>query len=99
MRSSISWMVLSLGNRYSWCGPIDLYMRIETILWSYNDKLKHIESCGGRFFDYFRMTGEFVEEVLTAIETALASEFLDAEIEDELIELRRVFEGGNVIMG
>lgn len=95
----MNWMVFSLGNRYSWYGSIDLYIRIETILWSYNYKLKHTDSYGGMFFDYFRMTKEYAAEVLTAIETALASEFLDAEIEDELIDLRRVFKRGKVIMG
>ncbi len=95
----MNWMVFSVGNRYSWCGSIDLFIRIETILWSYNYKLKHIDSYGGRFFDYFRMTGEYAAEALKAIEIALESEFLDAEIEDDLIDLRRVFTGGNIIMG
>ncbi len=95
----MSWMVYSLGNGYSWLGPIELYMHIETILSSCNYKLKYIESYGGMFFDYFIMTGDYVKEVLDAIETAMESEFLDKDIEDELIELRRVFIGGRVIMG
>lgn len=61
--------------------------------------MKHIESYGGMFFDYFIMTVDYVEEVLNAIETAMESEFLDKDIEGELIELRRVFIGGSVIMG
>jgi len=32
-------------------------------------------------------------------ETALDSKFLDSAIECELIELKRVFKGGGVIMG
>jgi hypothetical protein len=95
----MSWMVYSFGNRYSWFGPVDLYMHVETILSSYNYKLKHIENYGGSFFDYFITTGEYIEEVLDAIETALGDEFLDREIEGELIVLKRVFKGGRVIMG
>lgn len=95
----MSWMVYSFGNRYSWLGSIELYMNIETILSSYNYKLKHIENCAGMFFDYFIMTVEYVKEVLEALETALDNEFLDKAIEGELIELRRVFTGGKVIMG
>jgi hypothetical protein len=92
-------MVYSLGNRYSWLGPVELYMNVESILCSYNYKLKHIESCGGMFCDYFRMTREYVREALIAIETALDDDFLDLEIEGELIDLKRVFKGGGVIMG
>jgi hypothetical protein len=95
----MSWMMYSLGNRYSWCGPVELYMRIEMILSSYNYKLKHIENYGGRFFDYFMTTPEYEKEVRDAIETALDDEFLDREIEGELVEVRRVFIGGKVILG
>ncbi len=95
----MSWMVYSFGNRYSWCGPVELYMQIETILCSYNYKLKHIENYGGKFFDYFTTTREYEKEVREAIDTALEDEFLDREIEGDLIELKRVFTGGIVIMG
>lgn len=95
----MNWMVLSLGNRYSWCGSIELYMHVETILSSYNYKLKHIENYGGKFFDYFTTTREYEKEVCEAIEMALDSEFLDRNIEGELIVLKRVFKGGNVVMG
>jgi len=95
----MSWMVYSFGNRYSWFGPVELYMHIEEVLCSYNYKLKHIESYGGRFFDYFRTTREYEKEVFNTLETALDSEFLDREIEAELIDLKRMFKGGRVIMG
>lgn len=95
----MSWMVYSFGNRYSWFGPVDLYMHVETMLSSYNYKLKHIENYGGKFFDYFTTTEEYEKEVREAIDTALDDEFLDREIEGELIVLKRVFKGGRIIMG
>lgn len=95
----MSWMVYSLGNRYSWLGSVDLYMHIEMILSSYNYRLKHIENYGGRFFDYFMTTREYEEEVRDAIKAALDDEFLNKEIEGEILVLQRVFHGGKVIMG
>jgi hypothetical protein len=95
----MSWMVCSLGSRYSWLGPVDLYMRIEMILSSYNYKLKHIESYRGRFIDYFMTTREYEKEIRDAIEAALDDEFLDKEIQGELLVLHRVFYGAKVIMG
>lgn len=95
----MSWMVYSFGNKYSWLGPVELYMQMETILCSYNYKLKHIENYGGRFFDYFTTTREYEKEVLDAIEVALDDEFLNKEIEGEILVLQRVFYGGKVIMG
>lgn len=95
----MSWIVFSLGSRFSWCGSVDLYMRIEEILSSYNYKLKHIENYGGRFFDYFMTTPEYEDEVRKAIDSALDDEFLDREIEGELLVLQRVFCRGKVIMG
>jgi hypothetical protein len=92
-------MVYSLGNRYGWLGPIDLYLHVEEMLSSHNYKLRYIENCGGRFFDYFTTTREYEQEVREAIENALEDEFLDRGIEDELIVLERVFKGGRVIMG
>jgi hypothetical protein len=65
-------------------------MQMEKILSSYNYKLKHIENYGGRFFDYFTTKGKYVKEVLEAIETALDDEFLDREIEGDLVVLQRV---------
>lgn len=95
----MSWMVYSFGSRYSWIGSVDLYIHLEKILSSYNYKLKHIENYGGSFFDYFTTTEEYEKEVREAIDTALDDEFLDREIEGELIVLKRVFKGGRVIMG
>jgi len=62
-------------------------------------RLKHIENYGGRFFDYFMTTREYEEEVRDAIEAALDDEFLNKEIEGELLVLQRVFYGGKVMMG
>ena len=63
---------------------------METILCSYNYKLKHIENYGGKFFDYFTTTREYEKEVREAIETTLEDEFLDREIEGDLVVLQRV---------
>lgn len=93
------WMAFSCGNRYSWIGSVDRYIYIEMILISYNERLKHIESYGGSFFDYFMTTPEYEKEFCNAIEVALEDELLDEEIEGELLELRKVFTGGRVIMG
>lgn len=54
-----------------------------------NYKLRHSESYGGRFFDYFRTTIEFEREVLEAIETALDDELLGRKIDGELIDLKK----------
>lgn len=88
----------SLGNRKYWFTTIERLMQIADVLSKKSYLLYDTEAIKNTYNDWFILDEKYVSKISEIIEE-FASEIEDNELLNDLIALKEVFDGGNVVFG
>lgn len=88
----------SLGNRRYWFTSIERLVEIAEVLAKKNYLLYDIDALNSVYNDWFILNEEYVRKISELIEE-ISEEVDDETLLNDLLALKQVFDGGNVVFG
>ncbi len=88
----------SLGNRKYWFCSLERLMEITALLSRKSYYLRNMDTLKGTYNGWFILDNEYVRTLYEIIEE-VSKEVKDETILNDLLALKEVFEGGDVVFG
>lgn len=88
----------SLGNRKYWFTTIDRLIELAEILSRKSYLLYNVDAIKGTYNDWFILNKDYIRKLIEIIEE-VTEEIEDEDILKELLALKQVFDGGDVVFG
>ena len=97
-RKEIMVVYYSIGNRSYWFGSIDRIIRISEILSKKSYLLYDVDALNSVYNDWFVLNDAYVKKISELIEDII-EEIDDEGLLNDLLALKKVFDGGAVVFG